>query len=267
MSTASSRPAVPGAPTESAVPGPTRASGLWGASGPSAAPDARGAPAVTTTPAAPVTSASAAFSAAGGGKDEPSARDAAHGSPGPGVRPPRFPRLPRARRRALLVVHVVVSAGWLGLTAGILALGFAGRFSGDAATARAAYLALGVFGDWLLVPVSLASLLSGVWLGLGTSWGLLRHRWVAVKLVVTVGATAATVFALRPNIVHAAGAAASGSLPDGESANGLVAAPCVALTLYLFVTAVSVLKPWGLTGYGRRLRERRKRSGPAQPSP
>lgn len=162
--------------------------------------------------------------------------------------------LSRRGRRALLVVHVVVSVGWLGLTLGVLTLGLAGRFSGDAATMRAAYLALGVLGDWLLVPVSLLSLLSGVWLGLGTRWGLLRHRWVLVKLVLTVAAVAATVLALRPRISSAAGDAAQGRLPEAAAATDLVVAPSVALALYVFVTAVSVLKPWGPTARGRRQR-------------
>jgi hypothetical protein len=34
----------------------------------------------------------------------------------------------------------------------------------------------------------------------------------------------------------------------------LVTAPSVATATYLFITATSVLKPWGLTRRGRRLR-------------
>ena len=46
-------------------------------------------------------------------------------------------------------------------------------------------LAVGV-----LVPLSVASLLSGLVQALGTAWGLFRHYWVLIKLMLTVVATA-----------------------------------------------------------------------------
>ncbi|MFB7475660.1 DUF2269 domain-containing protein [Kitasatospora sp. NPDC056184] len=163
-------------------------------------------------------------------------------------------RLPRHARRVWLVVHVACSVGWLGLTAGVLALGIAGRFSDDPDTVRAAYLAQRIFADWLLIPVSLLSLLSGVLLSLGTTWGLLRHRWVATKFWLTLAATLASIFALRAFIHDAAGQVAAGTVPpDGRAPHVLVIAPSVALTIYLFATVLSVVKPWGMTKRGRRL--------------
>ncbi|MET4927654.1 hypothetical protein P3L51_35755, partial [Streptomyces sp. PSRA5] len=55
----------------------------------------------------------------------------------------------------------------------------------------------------------------------------------------------------------------SGGVPDIS----LVAAPSVATAAYLFMTVISVLKPWGLTRRGRRLRaasadRRAGRAGP-----
>ncbi|WP_406861980.1 DUF2269 domain-containing protein [Streptomyces sp. HUAS MG47] len=154
--------------------------------------------------------------------------------------------LQRPARRALLVVHVAVSVGWLGLSVGLLALGITAYATTDPALTQAAYRAMRVFADWLLVPVALIAFGSGVVLSLGTPWGLARHRWVWIKFWLTLGTAAATVFALRPEIAHAAAA----GVPDLS----LVAAPSVSTAAYLFMTAVSVLKPWGLTRRGRRLR-------------
>ena len=154
--------------------------------------------------------------------------------------------LKRPARRALLVVHVAVSVGWLGLTLGLLALGIAAYATADPSLTEAAYRAMKVFADWLLAPIALATFGSGVILSLGTPWGLARHWWVWLKFWITLGTAAATVFALRPEIAHAAAA----GVPDIS----LVAAPSVATSAYLFMTAVSVLKPWGLTRRGRRLR-------------
>lgn len=154
--------------------------------------------------------------------------------------------LKRPARRALLVVHVAVSVAWLGLSVGLLALGITAYTTGDATLTEAAYRAMKVFADWLLAPVALTTLLSGLVLSLGTPWGLIRHRWVWIKFWITLATAAGTVLALRPEIQHAATA----GVPDVS----LVAAPTVSTTAYLFMTAVSVLKPWGLTRWGRRLR-------------
>ncbi|MET8680388.1 DUF2269 domain-containing protein [Streptomyces sp. NPDC004647] len=163
-------------------------------------------------------------------------------------------QLNRPARRATLVMHVCVSVGWLGLTAGLLVLGVAAAGTASAATAEAAYRSMKIFGDWLIVPVSLLSLLSGLVLSLGTHWGLARHRWVYAKFWITLGATAASILALRSHIDDAAAAVAAGE-PAGTAATDLVMAPSIATALYLFVTAISVLKPWGLTRRGRRARD------------
>ncbi|MEN8649862.1 DUF2269 domain-containing protein [Streptomyces sp. 21So2-11] len=155
-------------------------------------------------------------------------------------------QLPRPARRAILVAHVTASVGWLGLTAGLLALGITAYTTESAATTRAAYSAMKVFGDWLLAPVALLSLVTGLVLSLGTAWGLAKHRWVWTKFWLTLVTAAATIFALRPGI----DAAALQGIPDSS----LVAAPTVASTAYFFMTAISVLKPWGLTRRGRRQR-------------
>ncbi|MFC8506371.1 DUF2269 domain-containing protein [Streptomyces sp. NPDC057411] len=154
--------------------------------------------------------------------------------------------LRRPARRAFLVVHVAVSVAWLGLSLGLLTLGITAYSTQDPTLTEAAYRAMKVFADWLLTPVALVTLGSGLVLSLGTPWGLARHRWVWIKFWITLATATATIFALRPEIGHAAAA----GVPDIS----LVAAPTVSTTAYLFMTAVSVLKPWGLTGRGRRLR-------------
>ncbi|MET9433553.1 DUF2269 domain-containing protein [Streptomyces sp. NPDC006551] len=154
--------------------------------------------------------------------------------------------LKRPARRALLVVHVSVSVAWLGLSVGLLTLGITAYVTGDASLTEAAYRAMKVFADWLLAPVALVTLMSGLVLALGTPWGLARHRWVWIKFWITLATATATVFALRPEIEHAAAA----GVPDSS----LVAAPTVSTAAYLFMTAISVLKPWGPTRRGRHLR-------------
>ncbi|GGQ12979.1 hypothetical protein GCM10010279_20890 [Streptomyces mutabilis] len=112
--------------------------------------------------------------------------------------------------------------------------------------------AMKLFADWLLLPLALLTLVSGAVLALGTPWGLARHRWVFTKFWLTLATTTATVFALRPGVNAAVTeVAAGGPLPD---AGDVLFGPVVSLSAYVFMTVLSLLKPWGLTGRGRRLR-------------
>ncbi|MFC5801225.1 DUF2269 domain-containing protein [Streptomyces formicae] len=160
--------------------------------------------------------------------------------------------LKRPARRAILVVHVSASAGWLGLSLGLLGLSVAAVISGSQAVAEASYRSMAVFANWLMVPVALLTLVSGVVLSLGTPWGLARYRWVWTKFWLTLVTTGLTVFSLRPGVNAAAQEAAAGTAVT--DASGLLAAPIVSLSAYLFMTAISVLKPWGMTRRGHRLR-------------
>ncbi|MEV5043958.1 DUF2269 domain-containing protein [Streptomyces griseoincarnatus] len=172
-------------------------------------------------------------------------------------------KLDRPVRRAFLVVHVVASAGWLGLSAGLLALGVAAN-TGSPVTVEAAVRSVQLFADRLLLPIALLTLGSGLVLALGTPWGLARHRWVWTRFWLTLATTTATVFALRPGVNDAVAAVSAGhALPDGGD---VLAGPVVSLSAYLFMTAISVLKPWGATRRGRRLREAARKGRPAEPA-
>jgi uncharacterized membrane protein len=162
------------------------------------------------------------------------------------------PRLSRPARRTVLVVHVTASASWLGLSLGLLALGATAASTGSAVTVEASVRAMKLFADWLLIPAALLTLLSGLVLSLGTVWGLARYRWVYTKFWLTLATTTATVFALRPAVNSAVIAvAAGGPLPD---AGDVLFGPVVSLSAYVFMTVISVLKPWGRTRRGKRSR-------------
>ncbi|MEU6669157.1 DUF2269 domain-containing protein [Streptomyces sp. NPDC046727] len=158
-------------------------------------------------------------------------------------------KLTRPARRASLVVHVVASASWLGLTLGLLALAVTATMTGSAVPAEASVRAMKLFADWLLLPVAFLTFGSGVLLSVGTQWGLARHRWVHTKFWLTLATIAATAFALRPGVNSAIADMAAGGPPAGP--RDLLPGPIVSLSAYVFMTAISVLKPWGLTRRGR----------------
>jgi hypothetical protein len=158
-----------------------------------------------------------------------------------------------AFRKFTLTAHVTSSVGWLGAVAAFFALSILGLSHGDPAKERAAYLAMGAVGWLVIVPLSLASFISGVVQAVGTPWGLFRHYWVVIKLVITVLATLVLLLHMQPT-TYLAGMAAHG-LPL-ESANPirvqLIVNAGAAIFVLLVAVALSVHKPRGLTAYGWR---------------
>ncbi|MCW8376741.1 DUF2269 family protein [Streptomyces justiciae] len=158
-------------------------------------------------------------------------------------------KLSRPARKGSLVVHVVASAGWLGLTFGLLALGITAATTGDPVIVESSVRAMKLFADWLLLPLALLTFLSGLLLSLGTPWGLARHRWVYAKFWLTLATLTATAFVLRPAVNSAVAAVAAGHpLPD---TGDVLFGPIVSSSAYVFMTVISVVKPWGPTRRGR----------------
>jgi hypothetical protein len=160
---------------------------------------------------------------------------------------------PRLRKLAL-TTHVTSSVGWLGAVAGFLALAIAGLTSQDAQMVRAAYLAMELTGWFVIVPLSLASLPTGLVMSLGTEWGLFRHYWVLAKFLITILATILLLVHMQP-VGHLAEVVAETTIARGELAGlrvQLVADAGAALLALLVATALSVYKPRGMTQYGRR---------------
>ncbi len=158
-------------------------------------------------------------------------------------------------RRFTLTAHVTSSVGWLGAVAGFLALAVAGLTSQDAQLVQAAYLAMELIGWFVLVPLSLASLLTGLVQSLGTRWGLFCHYWVLIKLLINVFATV-TLLMYMQTLSYLAGVAAQTASSSGDLGGLRSPSPVLhagaALLLLLVATTLSVYKPRGLTPYGRR---------------
>lgn len=168
------------------------------------------------------------------------------------ARPAARARFSPRTRKAILLLHVIGSMTWLGLDVGLLTLGVTGYTTEDPGLVRATYLAMDLLGDTVLVPAALLALVTGILLGAGTRWGLIRHRWVLTKLVLTIVTVIATFFALRASL-HEAAAGVMADPPDpGAAGESLLFAPAVSLACYTFMAVVSIFKPWGRTRWGRR---------------
>jgi hypothetical protein len=165
-------------------------------------------------------------------------------------------------RKLMLTAHVTSSVGWLGAVAVSFALGVAGLTSQDAQTVRGAYLTLELTGWFVLVPLSLASLLTGLVQSLGTTWGLFRHYWVLFKLLINLVATIVLLLYMQ-TLSYLAGIAAETTLSSGDLAELRNPSPVLhaggALLLLVVATTLAVYKPRGMTRYGQRKQHERRR--------
>jgi hypothetical protein len=160
-------------------------------------------------------------------------------SPATRERPVR--RLGRRSLKTLLTVHIIVSVGLLGDSAGFLAVAIRRATSDNPAIVEASHELLGMFALFFGIPLSFLALLTGAALGLGTRWGVFRYPWVIAKLVLIVSVIVVGATVLRPVL-------AAGAQVDGGALIAGAAYDVLALTA---ATALGVFKP------GRKLGRRR----------
>ena len=112
------------------------------------------------------------------------------------------PFISPTQRKLVLTVHVVTSVGLLGAIAAFLALAILGVAAPDEQAQRGVYPAMALVARAVIL-LAAAALAIGLVQALGTPWGLFRHYWVLLKVLLTVFATAILLIKM-PMIGHAA---------------------------------------------------------------
>lgn len=138
-----------------------------------------------------------------------------------------------------------------------LGLGLTAVISDDVALLSAVYLAMNAAAWTVLVPLALASLITGITQSLISSWGLWRHYWIILKLALTGTATTVLLMYTQTLAVFA-DVAARDALGAAELSvlrgSSMVLHSAGALFLLLITTALAIYKPAGLTRRGQRHR-------------
>jgi hypothetical protein len=170
-------------------------------------------------------------------------------------------------RKFMLIVHLTSSVGWIGAVIVYLALGIAavnGATSQDAQTVRAAWIAMELTGWFVIVPLALAALLTGLVMSLGTQWGLFRHYWTLISLVLTIFCTVVLLLHM-PTVSSLAGMVRKADGAELSRLGGDLFHPGIGLLVLLVIAVLNVYKPRGLTRYGwRKQQEERERRKTAQ---
>jgi hypothetical protein len=164
-------------------------------------------------------------------------------------------------RKFVLAVHLTSSLGWVGAVVVYVAMGGTAAVSPDAETVRAAWIAMELAGWVVIVPLALASLVSGLVISLGTSWGLFRHYWVVISLALTILATVILLLHMPSVSSTVRIARETDGLQLKNQLGGDLGHAVGGLLVLLVITVLNVYKPRGLTPYGWRKQEE-SRAGP-----
>jgi Predicted integral membrane protein (DUF2269) len=154
----------------------------------------------------------------------------------------------------MLTVHVVSSVSWLGALLVFLAHSVASLVSGDPNLVRSVCIAMSLTTWFVILPLSIASLVTGIVQALGTAWGLVRHYWVLAKLLLTVFATAVLLLKLSPisELSDAASQASFSAMSLIELKQSLLVHSLGGLLVLLFISVLAVYKPAGVTPFVKR---------------
>lgn len=156
-----------------------------------------------------------------------------------------------ATRKLVLAVHLACSVGWIGTVVAYLALGVTAVRNDETTTIRAAWTAMEIVGWYVIVPLALTSLLTGLVLAFGTKWGLFRHYWVSISFVLTLFSTVVLILHM-PSVTTTADLAQRLDGAELAALGGDLEHPSIGLVILLVVHVLNVYKPAGLTRYGWR---------------
>ncbi|MFI6390515.1 hypothetical protein [Nonomuraea sp. NPDC050540] len=156
-------------------------------------------------------------------------------------------RLGTRTRKVVLVGHVVSVSAWIGIDLALGVLVLTAMLTDDTATAATAFQAAHLIAVWPMLIASLLSLATGVTLGLGGRYGLIRYWWVAAKLTINLAMTTLIYFSLRPGLYEAAehGRRLAAGDTAAQPPDQLLYPIFVAPSLLLVAVVLSIFKPWG----------------------
>jgi hypothetical protein len=128
-----------------------------------------------------------------------------------------------------------------------MALVITGLTTIDNQLARGALLAMKLSAWYIIVPFCLASLLTGLLQAIKTKWGLFKHYWIVVKLLLTIIITILLLLHMQP-ITYLAAVATAASFSNAQYATQLIditAKAGASILVLVALTTISVYKPWG----------------------
>jgi len=140
--------------------------------------------------------------------------------------------------KTILTLHIIVSVGLVGDSAGYLAVAIHGANITDPLAAKASYQILQMLAFVFGIPLSFAALLTGLWLTFVTKWKLFRYPWVTTKFLLIISVIIVGGVVLKSGM----DAMLNGT---GGAEGQLIAGATYDVVALIIATTLGVFKPGG----------------------
>jgi hypothetical protein len=153
-------------------------------------------------------------------------------------------------RKVLKICHLCLAGLWLGgaVTLNMMMLELGPAESGPQLNGYD--LARMFVDDYVITPAALGCLVSGLLIAWLTPWGFFKHRWVSVKLILTLVCILVGTFILgpmvndQPQLSQDLGLAALYNQDYASNCFGALLGGMALVAMIVFMTVISVVKPW-----------------------
>jgi uncharacterized membrane protein len=156
-------------------------------------------------------------------------------------------RLGGRARKTVLVLHILAAGTWFGLDVAMAVLVFTAIFTESAEVRAHTLQSLRLVTVWPMFSAAMLSLITGVILGLGSKYGLVRYWWVAIKLALNIILSTLIVTALRGEVAKAAdlGSQLAVGVDLDWNFSNMLFPPIVSPTALTVAFLLAIFKPWG----------------------
>lgn len=170
-------------------------------------------------------------------------------------------------RKFALALHVGVSVGWIGAVAAYTVLDIKVASKEDPAELRAAYIGMELITHFAILPLAIATLVTGLIMSLGTKWGLFRHYWTLISLILTIFALIILLIETQ-TIQHNALVARDPTTTDDTlvGQGSTLVHSIGGLVVLLTIMWLNMYKPRGVTKYGWR-KQQEELAAAIEPTP
>ena len=154
-------------------------------------------------------------------------------------------RLGNRLRKTVLLLHIVAGGTWFGLDVAMAVLVLTAIGTDSAAVRAYTLQSLKLITVGPMFSAAMLSLITGILLGLGSKYGLLRYWWVAIKLGLNLILATLVVTALRGEDAAGLGAQLAGGADVEWNFTNMIYPPIVSPTALTIAFLLAVFKPWG----------------------
>ena len=159
-------------------------------------------------------------------------------------------KLGKSGLRALKAIHLILAGLWVGGAFGLNLMLLLPWEAGDGGALHSYNEACKFVDDFVVIPGAIGCLVTGLLFSLLSNWGFFKHRWLAVKWVLTVFCIIFGTFYLGPRIngqppislAEGLGALENAAYLSNRAGN--IAGGLIQLVLIFFMVAISVARPW-----------------------